>query len=126
MSGFPKLADIQGSPSVAADASRLATSKNLEAAGQKFEAIFTGMMLKAMRAPKLAEDIFGSKSADQFRDMLDQKTVESMAAHTPLGIGKAMTDFLKRSQPALASSGAETPAEPGKADLNHDPPRGVS
>ena len=74
------------------------------------------MMLKAMRSTHLAEDIFGSKAQDQFRDMWDQKTVEAMAAHTPLGIGKAMTAFLARSQPAL---GADAPP---KAVLNHDPP----
>ena len=124
MTGVPSLAtpvDVTGP--VAADASRLATARNLAAAGQKFESIFTGMMLKAMRAPKLAEDIFGSRSQDQFRDMLDQKTVEAMAATTPLGIGKAMTAFLARSQPTLM---ADTPAEAGKADLNHDPPKNAA
>ena len=124
MTGVPSLAtpvDVTGP--VTADASRLATARNLAAAGQKFESIFTGMMLKAMRAPKLAEDIFGSRSQDQFRDMLDQKTVEAMAATTPLGIGKAMTAFLARSQPTLM---ADTPAEAGKADLNHDPPKNAA
>ena len=112
MTGLPKLSPIDTSPSVAADASRLATSSNLKAAGDRFEAIFTGMMLKAMRQTHLAEDIFGSKAQDQFRDMWDGKTVEAMAAHTPLGIGKAMTEFLSRNKPALAA------AQDGKADLN--------
>lgn len=123
MTGLPKLADpFAGSPSVSTDASRLATMKNLEAAGQKFEAVFTGMMLKAMRQTHLAEDIFGSKAQDQFRDMWDSKTVEAMAAHTPLGIGKAMTEFLARNNPALkAPTSADQPGADGKADLNQDP-----
>lgn len=124
MTGLPKLADpFAASPSVSTDASRLATSQNLEAAGQKFEAVFTGMMLKSMRATHLAEDLFGSKAQDQFRDMWDGKTVEAMAAHTPLGIGKAMTAFLARNNPALAApTPAQAPAPatttPDKADLN--------
>lgn len=118
MSGLPALADpLAGSPSVTADTSRLATSKNLEAAGQKFEAVFTGMMLKAMRATHLAEDIFGSKAQDQFRDMWDGKTVEAMAAHTPLGIGKAMTAFLARNNAVLAGE-TQAPAAVDKGVLN--------
>ena len=120
MTDLPKLPfSVDTSPSVAADASRLATSKNLKAAGDKFEAIFTGMMLKSMRQTHLAEDIFGSKAQDQFRDMWDGKTVEAMAAHAPLGIGQAMTEFLSRGKPALAAPGSA--AGGGKADLNQDP-----
>jgi flagellar protein FlgJ len=124
VTAVPKLPfSVDTSPSVAADASRLATSKNLKAAGDKFESIFTGMMLKSMRTTHLATDIFGSKAQDQFRDMWDQKTVEAMASHAPLGIGKAMTEFLARSQPTLA---ADTPAAADQSDLNHDPPQAAS
>lgn len=112
------------SPSVSTDTSRLATMKNLEAAGQQFEAVFTGMMLKAMRQTHLAEDIFGSKAQDQFRDMWDSKTVQAMAAHTPLGIGKAMTEFLARNNPALKAEAVTAPQPgDGKADLNQVPPQ---
>lgn len=124
MTGLPNLnSSLVGSPSVSADTSRLSTAKNLEAAGQKFEAVFTGMMLKAMRSTHLAEDIFGSKAQDQFRDMWDDKTVQAMAQHTPLGIGKAMTDFLARNNAALAAPAADaaaTPASGNKEVLNPD------
>ncbi|MGN5509359.1 rod-binding protein, partial [Campylobacter coli] len=83
--------------SVASDTSRLATLANLQKAGQQFEAIFVQMMLKSMRATHLADDIFGSKAGDTFRDMQDQKIAQTMAAHQPLGIGKAMSDFLAKS-----------------------------
>ena len=33
-----------------------------------------------------------------------------MAAHTPIGIGKAMTDFLKRGVPAEAETPGAAPA----------------
>ena len=75
---------------------RAATTENLVAAGQQFEAVFTSMMLKSMRQAKLAEPLFDSQALDTFRDMQDQKLVQQMATTTPLGIGKAMTEFLSR------------------------------
>jgi flagellar protein FlgJ len=93
----------------AADTSRIAGKENLAKAGEQFEAVFTGMMLKSMRAAQLADPLFDSNALDTFRDMQDQLTVKAMAAHTPLGIGKAMTDFLARgsgieAQPDLNAS----------------------
>lgn len=89
---------------VAGDTSRLASSANLKAAGEKFEAVFTGMMLKSMRHAKLAEPLFDSKAIDTFTEMQDGKVAQAMAAHQPLGIGKAMTEFLARSQFGLDSA----------------------
>ena len=40
---------IGSTSGVSTDTSRLASKENLEAAGQRFEAIFVGMMLKSMR-----------------------------------------------------------------------------
>jgi peptidoglycan hydrolase FlgJ len=91
-------------PTVSTDTTRLATRENLEQAGARFESVFIGMMLKSMRQARLAEGLFDSKAADQFRDMADQKLAQNMAVHTPMGIGKAMTEFLSRSQPQLAET----------------------
>ena len=92
------------------DTSRLATKDNLTAAGTKFESIFVGMMLKSMRGAKLSDGLFESKALDQFRDMQDQQLAQNMAAHAPMGIGKAMTDFLAKSaqleQPKAATEGS--------------------
>ena len=93
--------------SVSSDTSRLSTRGNLEEAGKQFEAIFTQMMLKSMRAAHLTDDIFGSKAADTFRDMQDQKIAQSMAEHQPLGIGKAMVDFLAKAQAASAQASTD-------------------
>ena len=82
---------------ISGDTSRLAGKENLKAAGEKFEAVFTGMMLKAMRKTKLAEPLFDSQASETFRDMQDQNLAQSMAVHAPMGIGKAMTDFLAKS-----------------------------
>lgn len=97
-------------PNVSTDTSRLASRANLEKAGKQFEAVFTQMMLKSMRAPHLAEGLFDSKAGETFRDMQDQKLSVAMADAKPLGIGKAMVDFLSKSQEAL-----QAPASPDTA-----------
>ncbi len=102
LSGPAALATATGG--ISTDSSRLTNRANLEKAGKQFEAVFTGMMLKSMRAAKLSDPLFDSKALDTFRDMQDQKTVAAMADHTPLGIGKAMTAFLAKSQPDLKDS----------------------
>ncbi|WP_298668516.1 rod-binding protein [uncultured Sphingomonas sp.] len=97
---------ITGATGLDTGLSRAASKENLAKAGQQFEAVFTGMMLKSMRSAKLADPLFDSKALDTFRDMQDQKIVQQMAQHAPIGIGKAMTDFLARSQPDLNHDGS--------------------
>ncbi|MGK6322424.1 rod-binding protein [Sphingomonas sp. DT-51] len=80
---------------------RAATKTNLDKAAQQFESVFTGMMLKSMRQAKLADPLFDSKALTTFRDMSDQKVVQEMATHKPIGIGAAMSKFLAQSQPDL-------------------------
>lgn len=99
---------ITGQTGLDTNLGRTATKDNLKKAGQQFETAFTGMMLKSMRQAKLADPLFDSKALDTFRDMQDQKLVQQMAEHTPIGIGKAMTDFLSKglaSQPSLNRTG---------------------
>lgn len=107
------------------DTSRLGTADNLKKAGQRFESIFVNMMLSSMRKAKLTDgDLFDSQAINQFRDMQDQQIAQSMAASTPLGIGKAMTDFLSRAQPTLVDAApasgvadaAASGADPGTID----------
>lgn len=93
---------------VSMDTSRLASKENLDAAGKRFEAIFVGMMLKSMRTASLGEGLFDSKAGQQFRDMQDQQLAQSMAAHAPIGIGKAMTDFLAKAAPVEAAAAPTT------------------
>lgn len=106
---------------ISTDTSRLGGKGNLEAAGKRFEAIFTNMMLKSMRQAKLGDGLFDSKASDQFRDMQDQQLSQSMAEHAPMGIGKAMTDFLARAaaaQRAATAPGPEAaPAEPSGSSM---------
>ena len=106
---------ISGATGIDSGLKRGATRDNLVAAGQQFESVFTSMMMKSMRQAKLAEPLFDSQALDTFRDMQDQKMVQQMAEHTPLGIGKAMTDFLSRAlgtTPTEIQSVGGTKAEP--------------
>lgn len=100
---------------VSRDTSRLATRANLEAAGTKFEALFTQLLLKSLRGTHLAEDIFSSQALDTFRELQDQKTSQTLAEQHPLGIGKALVDFLSKSQPALGANPLPAPPEPKAA-----------
>jgi flagellar protein FlgJ len=104
------LGPIAGAGGISTDTSRLASKDNLDAAGKRFEAIFVNMMLKSMRTAKLGDGLFDSKAQAQFRDMQDQQLAESMAAHAPIGIGKAMTDFLARAVP-VQPAGEATPTD---------------
>ncbi len=102
-------------PNVSTDTSRLASRANLEKAGKQFEAVFTQMMLKSMRNTHLAEELFSSKAIDTFRDMQDQKLSVVMAETKPLGIGKAMVEFLSRNQENLQVEAGPTPIDSGPA-----------
>lgn len=98
-----------GAGGIASDTSRLASKENLEAAGKRFEAIFVNMMLGSMRKAKLSEGLFESQAQDQFRQMQDQQLATSMAEHKPIGIGKAMTEFLARSAGDMPDTVQKTP-----------------
>ena len=102
---------MTGITGIGSGLSRQQSPENLKKAGEHFEATFTGMMLKSMRQAKLADPLFDSKAIDTFSDMQDARVAQSMAEHQPLGIGKAMTDFLARSQASAA-----------QPDLNHQAP----
>jgi flagellar protein FlgJ len=95
---------------IGTDTSRLKSGDNLAKAGQKFETIFTGMMLKSMRQAKLSDPLFDSKAIDTFTEMQDAQVAKTMAEHTPLGIGKAMTDFLSKSQANVNQATSDPPS----------------
>ncbi|MCW3834849.1 rod-binding protein [Sphingomonas canadensis] len=104
---------------VSTDTSRLASRANLDAAGKRFEAIFINMMMKSMRQAKLADGLFESKAIDQFKEMQDTQFAQTMAQQKPLGLGKAMADFLGRAMPAgegAAVGAAASAADAGNAD----------
>ena len=58
----------------------------LKQAAQAFEAIFVRQMIGAMRSASLAEGIADSSATDQFREMADAQTAQSLATSGSLGI----------------------------------------
>lgn len=79
------------------------TKASLQKAAQQFEAIFLRQMMGAMRSASLAEGINDSSATDQFRDMADARTAESMANKGTLGIAEMlMHQFGARISPPAA------------------------
>ena len=103
------IAPVSNVGGISTDTSRLKSADNLKKAGRQFEAVFTGMMLKSMRQAKPADPLFDSKALDTFTEMQDARVAQAMSETTPLGIGKAMTDFLAKSQSDLNDSTADPP-----------------
>ena len=58
----------------------------LRKAAEAFEAVILREMMATMRKAKLGEDIFGSGATDNFREMADARTADSMAALRQFGI----------------------------------------
>jgi flagellar protein FlgJ len=117
VSNIPSISAATAVPTtgIGTDTSRLGSRANLEKAGKQFESVFVGMMLKSMRQAHLASELFESKGLDTFREMQDQKVAQSMADTAPLGIGKAMVDFLSKAQAAAEQAAADTAPETGTA-----------
>ena len=58
----------------------------LRKAAEAFEAVILRQLLASMRQAKLGDDIFGSSATDNFREMADARTAESIAATRQFGI----------------------------------------
>lgn len=59
---------------------------SLRKAAEAFEAVILRQMLASMRQAKLGEDVFGSSATDNFREMADAKTADSIASMRQFGI----------------------------------------
>lgn len=58
----------------------------LRKAAEAFEAVILRQMMASMRQAKLGEDVFGSSATDNFREMADARTADSIAAMRQFGI----------------------------------------
>ena len=59
---------------------------DLHKAAQQFEAVFLRQLIGSMRQAHLAEDALGSSAVDNFREMADARTADSMASLRQFGI----------------------------------------
>ncbi|WP_336974340.1 rod-binding protein [Sphingobium aromaticiconvertens] len=67
-----------------------ANRADLAKAAEQFEAIFLRQMMGAMRSASLSEGLTDSGATDQFRDMADARTADSMAKTGSLGIAELL------------------------------------
>lgn len=74
------------SSTAAAAAPAGAGDGGLRKAAESFEAVILRQLLSTMRQAKLGDDIFGSSATDNFRDMADARTADSIAAMRQFGI----------------------------------------
>jgi peptidoglycan hydrolase FlgJ len=73
----------------------------LRKAAEAFEAVILRQLMASMRQAKLGDDIFGSSATDNFREMADAKTADSIAAMRQFGIA----DMVERQFNGIAASG---------------------
>ena len=76
----------------------------LRKAAEAFEAVILRQLMASMRQAKLGDDIFGSSATDNFREMADAKTADSMAALRQFGIADMVEAQLKGR--AMAAGGS--------------------
>lgn len=58
----------------------------LRKAAQGFEAVFLREIIGSMRKGKLADEMFGSSATDNFREIADARTADSLAKLGQFGI----------------------------------------
>ena len=64
--------------------------ERLRAAAEAFEAVFMRQLIGSMRQAKLADDMFGSQSTDQFRDLSDAQLADNMSKQGSFGIAEML------------------------------------
>ena len=84
-------ADFSGLAALKRDAAK-EDPQALRAAAKQFEALFTQMMLKSMRAASFGDSMFESKDTEFYRDMYDQQLAVQMSK----GKGTGLADMLVR------------------------------
>ena len=84
----------------------------LEKVAQQFETVFLRQMIGAMRSASLAEGISDSSATQQFQDMADARTADSMAAKGAMGIAELLIQqFGSRVAATPPPASASTKAE---------------
>lgn len=75
----------------------------------QFEAVFMRQMIGAMRAASLGEGLTDSSATEQFRDMADARTADSMAETGTFGIAELLMNQFSGRVPARPAPDAGAP-----------------
>ena len=78
----------------------------LRKAAEQFEAVILRQLLASMRQAKLGDDMMGSSATDNFREMADARTADSIAAMRQFGIAD-MVERQFRGQLGRAAGGIQ-------------------
>lgn len=81
-----------------------AQKAQLEKAAKQFEAIFLRQMIGTMRQSGMGEGLLDSSASDQFRDMADARTADSMAEKGTLGIAEMLLRQYESRVPAASAT----------------------
>ena len=86
----------------------------LQKVAKQFEAVFLRQMIGSMRQANLGDGAFDSSATEQFRDMADARTADSMAEQGGFGVADLLTrQFAART---AAPAKAFTPPAVDKAE----------
>ncbi|GAA3894055.1 hypothetical protein GCM10022276_11570 [Sphingomonas limnosediminicola] len=75
-------------PTAAAGSPSPTIDPALKKVAEQFEAVFLRQMIASMRQAKLTDDPFDSSATDNFREMADTRTADSIAALGRFGIAE--------------------------------------
>jgi peptidoglycan hydrolase FlgJ len=89
----------------------------LRKAAQGFEAVFLREIIGSMRRGKLADEMFGSSATDNFREMADARTAESMAKLGQCGIAAMVEKQLGTQIPVRVERSRDTMTHEGCLDF---------
>jgi flagellar protein FlgJ len=90
----------------------------LTQAAKQFEAIFTRQLIGSMRQTGVGDDLTGSSAVDQFQELSDARTADTLADKGGLGIANLLLQQLDRAvaaDPSSASTSAAGSASGSKA-----------
>ncbi len=82
----------------------------LEKAAKSFEAIFMRQMIGAMRQASLDEGLNDSSATQQFQDMADSRTADSLAGTGHMGIAEMLIKQLSAQLPHEDTAAAASPS----------------
>ena len=99
------------SVSAGAQPAASAQKAQLEKTAKQFEAIFLRQMIGTMRQSGGGEGIFDSSATDQFRDMSDARTADTMAEKGALGIAEMLLRQYETRRPVTAAAPAQDKGE---------------
>lgn len=83
----------------------------LEKTAKQFEAIFLRQMIGTMRQSGGGEGIFDSSATEQFRDMSDARTADTMAEKGALGIAEMLLRQYESRTPKAPAAPAQAKGE---------------